>query len=93
MVPITGRASSFLVFLEFSKTNREEVGGRTKTVDPIYPRVYHSPQTTSTPHNPNFYWRASEASETLFTHVYGISRERYIYIHVYVRLFLIPMRA
>ena len=24
MVPITGRASSFLVFLEFSKQNREE---------------------------------------------------------------------
>ena len=36
-------------------------------------------------------WRASEASETLFTHVYGISR--YIYIFRYVRLFLIPMRA
>ena len=35
------------------------------------------------------YWRASETSETLFTHVYGISR----YIFIYVRLFLIPMRA
>ena len=37
------------------------------------------------------YWRASEASETLFSHVYGNSR--YIYIYIYVRLFLIPMRA
>ena len=35
-------------------------------------------------------WRASEASETLFSHVYGNSR--YIYI-LYVRLFLIRMRA
>ena len=26
------------------------------------------------------YWRASEASETLFSHVYGISRYIYIYI-------------
>ena len=28
------------------------------------------------------YWRASEASETLFSHVYGNSR--YIYIYTYV---------
>ena len=33
-----------------------------------------------------FFWRASEASETLFSHVYGISR----YIYIYVRLFLYP---
>ena len=35
------------------------------------------------------YWRASEASETLFSHVYGNSR----YIYIYVRLFLIRMCA
>ena len=29
-------------------------------------------------------WRASEASETLFTHVYGISRYIYIYMHTSV---------
>ena len=34
-------------------------------------------------------WRASEASETLFSHVYGSSR----YIYIYVRLFLICMCA
>ena len=34
-------------------------------------------------------WRASEASETLFSHVYGSSR----YIYIYVRLFLIRMCA
>ena len=28
------------------------------------------------------YWRASEASETLFSHVYGNSREIYIYIYI-----------
>ena len=40
-------------------------------------------------------WRASEASETLFSHVYGNSRYIYIYIrtsvsnaHVHVNVFL-----
>ena len=48
MVP----ASSFPVFLEFSKTqNREEGGGG----GGVGGRLYHSPQTTSTPHNPNLY--------------------------------------
>ena len=47
MVPITGRARSFLIFSEFSKT--KERGGATEK------KQKQPPQTTSTPPNPNLY--------------------------------------
>ena len=53
MVPITGRARSFL--LDF-KNKIERRGRQNKNNRPInLPKIIHSPQTISTPPNPNLY--------------------------------------
>ena len=41
MVPITGRASSFLVFLEFKKKDREEVGTEQHQQTYQFPQGYN----------------------------------------------------
>ena len=51
MVPITGRASSFLVFLEFQKHNREEGGQNNNNRTTNFPKVI----TFST----DYYWYTS----------------------------------
>ena len=53
MVPITGQARSFLLVF---KNKIERRGDRIKTPGlSIYPTLQHSPQTLSTPPNPNLY--------------------------------------
>ena len=54
MVPITGRAISFLIFWSFQKQNREEGGTQQQTYQ--FTQLFkHFPRTTGAPPNPNLY--------------------------------------
>ena len=54
MVPITGRASLFLVFQKQNGGGGGETEQNNRSIN--LPKVKHSPQTTTTPPNPNLYY-------------------------------------
>ena len=76
MVPITGRASSFLEFLFNEcmlierKRRRGRLNNNYRAIN--FPRLYNSSQTTSPQPNTNFY------------HTQSILCQHSIYIHIYI---------
>ena len=55
MVPITGRARSFLVFLEFKEEKEKRMGDRTKQQAYQFTQGYNILHRLQLPPNPNLY--------------------------------------